>query len=211
MLRTQSYQLFSFLKAGLLSKCSFWWFACCQIFCLSNFCLPGLFTFIFSRDIRYRVSRGRKQWTRCLTVIEHTEFHPSNPSAWLSVKCQESTSNIFLRPVLPWCNLAGWLTITFQDSISPNFSASCFDVAQVFFILSGEDDETDVREFSDSKRKIFRRGYTNGFLMATPRYKTTLLALLLFISCTAKLFSWRYSPDVILCGWLGSKHQLTNP
>ena len=40
---------------------------------------------------------------------------------------------------------------------------------QVFFILSGEDDETDVREFSDSKRKIFRRGHTNGFLVATPR------------------------------------------
>ncbi|KAL8606997.1 hypothetical protein ACOMHN_041386 [Nucella lapillus] len=41
--------------------------------------------------------------------------------------------------------------------------------SKVFFILSGEDDETDVREFSDSKRKIFRRGETNGFLVATPR------------------------------------------
>ncbi|XP_025099956.1 uncharacterized protein LOC112567446 isoform X4 [Pomacea canaliculata] len=41
--------------------------------------------------------------------------------------------------------------------------------SKVFFILSGEEDETDVRQFSDSKRKIFRRGDTNGFLMAVPR------------------------------------------
>ncbi|XP_076459182.1 polycystin-1-like [Babylonia areolata] len=41
--------------------------------------------------------------------------------------------------------------------------------SKVFFILSGEEDETDVREFSDSKRKIFRRGETNGFLMAHTR------------------------------------------
>nr|KAG5709464.1 hypothetical protein BaRGS_023146 [Batillaria attramentaria] len=41
--------------------------------------------------------------------------------------------------------------------------------SKVFFILSGEEDETDVRQFTDSKRKIFRRGATNGFLMATTR------------------------------------------
>ncbi|KAK7111823.1 hypothetical protein V1264_011390 [Littorina saxatilis] len=41
--------------------------------------------------------------------------------------------------------------------------------SKVYFILSGEDDETDVREFSDHKRKIFRRGATNGFLMSCPR------------------------------------------
>lgn len=40
---------------------------------------------------------------------------------------------------------------------------------QVCFILSGEDDETDVRAFSDGKRKIFRRGQIDGFLMAVPR------------------------------------------
>ncbi|GFO17335.1 polycystic kidney disease protein 1-like 2 [Plakobranchus ocellatus] len=41
--------------------------------------------------------------------------------------------------------------------------------SQVCFILSGEDDETDVRAFTDSKRKIFRRGQIDGFLMAVPR------------------------------------------
>ncbi|BFZ03248.1 hypothetical protein BsWGS_06287 [Bradybaena similaris] len=41
--------------------------------------------------------------------------------------------------------------------------------SQVCFILSGEDDETDVRAFSDSKRKIFKRGQVDGFLMAVPR------------------------------------------
>ena len=42
-------------------------------------------------------------------------------------------------------------------------------VDQVFFILSGEFDETDVRHFEDKKRKIFRRGATNSFLLAVPR------------------------------------------
>ena len=33
-------------------------------------------------------------------------------------------------------------------------------------IFSGEYDETDVRPFDDVKRKIFRRGTTDNFLMA---------------------------------------------
>ncbi|CAL1538860.1 unnamed protein product, partial [Lymnaea stagnalis] len=41
--------------------------------------------------------------------------------------------------------------------------------SQVCFVLSGEDDESDVRAFTDSKRKIFRRGQVDGFLMAVPR------------------------------------------
>ncbi|CAL1543663.1 unnamed protein product [Lymnaea stagnalis] len=40
--------------------------------------------------------------------------------------------------------------------------------SKVYFIMSGEDEESDVRLFSDSKRPIFKRGMTNGFLMATP-------------------------------------------
>ncbi|RWS14806.1 polycystic kidney disease protein 1-like protein 2-like protein [Dinothrombium tinctorium] len=39
----------------------------------------------------------------------------------------------------------------------------------VSFILSGDDDETDVRQFSDSQRKIFRRGGQDSFVMAVPR------------------------------------------
>ena len=41
---------------------------------------------------------------------------------------------------------------------------------QVHFILSGEEEETDVRTFADNKRKIFCRGNLDGFLMAVPRY-----------------------------------------
>ncbi|XP_059152857.1 polycystin-1-like protein 2 [Physella acuta] len=40
--------------------------------------------------------------------------------------------------------------------------------SKVFFILSGEDEESDVRVFTDTKRPIFKKGMTNGFLMATP-------------------------------------------
>ena len=37
-------------------------------------------------------------------------------------------------------------------------------------MLSGDFDETDVRQFEDSRRKTFRRGSTNAFLLAVPRY-----------------------------------------
>ncbi|XP_012934947.1 polycystic kidney disease protein 1-like 2 [Aplysia californica] len=40
--------------------------------------------------------------------------------------------------------------------------------SRVFFILSGEEDETEVRMLSDTKRPILKRGMTNGFLMAVP-------------------------------------------
>ncbi|KAK7471881.1 hypothetical protein BaRGS_00035465 [Batillaria attramentaria] len=41
--------------------------------------------------------------------------------------------------------------------------------SKVYFVLSGEEEESEVREFADNKRPIFQRGSTNGFLMATPR------------------------------------------
>ncbi|GFN94978.1 polycystic kidney disease protein 1-like 2 [Plakobranchus ocellatus] len=41
--------------------------------------------------------------------------------------------------------------------------------SNVYFILSGEEDETEERMFSDKKRPIFKKGMTNGFLMAVPR------------------------------------------
>ncbi|XP_041473066.1 uncharacterized protein LOC121422223 isoform X1 [Lytechinus variegatus] len=40
--------------------------------------------------------------------------------------------------------------------------------SKVSFILSGENEETNVREFEDDKRKIFRRGASDRFLMAVP-------------------------------------------
>ena len=33
---------------------------------------------------------------------------------------------------------------------------------------------------------------------------------LIFVSITKRIVFPIYSPDVILCGWLGLKHQLTN-
>ena len=41
--------------------------------------------------------------------------------------------------------------------------------SKVSFILSGEDDETFVRSLEDSKRKIFRRGAKDVFVMAVPQ------------------------------------------
>ncbi|WAQ97034.1 PK1L2-like protein, partial [Mya arenaria] len=40
--------------------------------------------------------------------------------------------------------------------------------SKVHFVLSGEEEETDVRTFEDKKRKIFTRGSDCGFLMAVP-------------------------------------------
>ena len=41
--------------------------------------------------------------------------------------------------------------------------------SKVYFILSGEEDETEVRHFEDPHRKIFRKGDNNAFVMAVPR------------------------------------------
>ncbi|XP_077979555.1 polycystin family receptor for egg jelly-like [Glandiceps talaboti] len=46
--------------------------------------------------------------------------------------------------------------------------------SKVSFILSGEDDETDVRIISDEKRKILQRGAVDSFLMAVSRPLGTL-------------------------------------
>ncbi|XP_071105701.1 polycystin-1-like [Haliotis cracherodii] len=40
--------------------------------------------------------------------------------------------------------------------------------SKVFLILSGENDETDVRMLGDDKRKVFRRGNVDAFLMTVP-------------------------------------------
>ena len=37
------------------------------------------------------------------------------------------------------------------------------------FLLSGDDDETAIRTFSDPHRKIFQRGSIDGFILAVPR------------------------------------------
>lgn len=47
-------------------------------------------------------------------------------------------------------------------------------IVQVFIILSGDFDETDVRQLEDNRRKTFRRGSTNAFLMAVPRWRADL-------------------------------------
>ncbi|GFS42903.1 polycystic kidney disease protein 1-like 2 [Trichonephila inaurata madagascariensis] len=41
--------------------------------------------------------------------------------------------------------------------------------SKVNFIISGEDDETDVRTFADDQRPIFQRGAINCFIMSVPR------------------------------------------
>ncbi len=40
---------------------------------------------------------------------------------------------------------------------------------QVHFVLSGDDDETPIRTFSDPHREIFRRGGIDSFIMAVPK------------------------------------------
>jgi hypothetical protein len=41
--------------------------------------------------------------------------------------------------------------------------------SKVHFILSGDNDQTEVRTFSDPNRKIFQRGGINSFIMTVPK------------------------------------------
>ncbi|KAK3089119.1 hypothetical protein FSP39_001015, partial [Pinctada imbricata] len=64
--------------------------------------------------------------------------------------------------------------------------------SKVSFILAGENDETEVRELVDKKRKILRRGAVDGFLMAVskPLGQLTYLHLWHDNSGKGKFASW---------------------
>ena len=49
-----------------------------------------------------------------------------------------------------------------------NTNSNCF-VLKVQFVLSGENDQTNVRIFSDSHRKLFQRGGIDAFIMSVPK------------------------------------------
>lgn len=55
--------------------------------------------------------------------------------------------------------------------------------SNVYFILSGEMDETDARHLVDAKRPILKRGNVDRFLLAVPRYKLNLL-----VTCISNVF-----------------------
>ena len=55
----------------------------------------------------------------------------------------------------------------FHVVTSSYFSVNC---CQVFMVVSGDWEETGVRYLQDEKRRPFKLGSTDYFLMATPRY-----------------------------------------
>ena len=57
-------------------------------------------------------------------------------------------------------------------------------------IFSGEKDETDARMLADDKRKVFRRGAVDGFLLAVRQsvYHFTLNLASSFIKLLNKIF-----------------------
>nr|XP_042904172.1 uncharacterized protein LOC107445474 [Parasteatoda tepidariorum] len=57
----------------------------------------------------------------------------------------------------------------YEILVQTGFPLNAGTDSKVHFILSGEDDETDVRTFSDEKREIFKRGSLNSFVMSVPR------------------------------------------
>jgi len=58
-----------------------------------------------------------------------------------------------------------YFTVCYQSRIV------CYNMfIKVQFIISGDEDETDVRTFEDDKRKILQRGATDSFLMTCPGY-----------------------------------------
>ncbi|XP_054724298.1 location of vulva defective 1-like [Uloborus diversus] len=57
----------------------------------------------------------------------------------------------------------------YEILVQTGFHFNAGTKSKVHFILSGEDDETDVRTFADKERTIFKRGAMNTFVMAVPR------------------------------------------
>ncbi|KAL3876324.1 hypothetical protein ACJMK2_034186 [Sinanodonta woodiana] len=71
--------------------------------------------------------------------------------------------------------------------------------SKVHFILSGEEEETDVRTFTDTKRKIFQRGSTDGFLMSVSNPLGALMYLRIWHdnSGKGKFASWYLNHIII--------------
>ena len=42
---------------------------------------------------------------------------------------------------------------------------------KVHFVIGGNDDQTQIRTFSDPHRKIFQRGGIDAFILAVPKYE----------------------------------------
>ena len=138
LLRVQSYQRFSLLSLGSRSEYGFGCFACCQEFRLSNFWLPGAFSFIFRGRFQRWGAACLQLWLGPLLVAWRLVFLPC--MIWLSslTEYQVITKNYgFLsRRYLPCsvkvslcCHLGAWharpvLSLSLSPSFSPSFSLS---------------------------------------------------------------------------------------
>ncbi|GBN97141.1 hypothetical protein AVEN_257225-1 [Araneus ventricosus] len=70
----------------------------------------------------------------------------------------------WLLPRVPKCPV--WKRCEWPALLNSSVSRSR---EQVHFIISGEDDETDVRALADDQRPILQRGAINCFIMSVPR------------------------------------------
>ena len=57
----------------------------------------------------------------------------------------------------------------YQVIVFTGHRANAGTKSQVHFLLSGEQDDTTVRSFTDSNRKIFQRGGIDSFVMTVPK------------------------------------------
>lgn len=57
----------------------------------------------------------------------------------------------------------------YEVTVQTGMRSSAGTDSNVFIILSGERDETEIRQLADDKRPIMRRAMTNRFLLAVPR------------------------------------------
>ncbi|KFM71583.1 Polycystic kidney disease protein 1-like 2, partial [Stegodyphus mimosarum] len=57
----------------------------------------------------------------------------------------------------------------YEIMVQTGFQYNAGTKSKVHFILSGEDDETEVRTFTDDQREVFKRGALNMFVMSVPR------------------------------------------
>lgn len=79
--------------------------------------------------------------------------------------------------------------------------AECSTHSKISFILSGENDETDVRTFGDQKylkRRVFQSAQFDNFVMAVPRYYHTAHIRLLSANNIFSCVCWVHMLFVII-------------
>ena len=188
----------SLFGAKRKSKHSFAYFANCQKVCLSNVRMPSGFILFILPDSLQPWSGMCATNSKSEFKLQFTDFLMKVKDVVILFKKHKSTFDVFVflfSEVVPHTFCPQGLPFTWWGCYKPAHSflfCSC-----VCFCLYGPFNFISFHKFS---RQL------SAFLICS----SSLISALMVLSTAYFIMKVSLIPDIILCGWLGLKHQLTN-